>query len=81
MGTVTCEGFNFYKLNLWSITNDLCKPCVLPAPGDHSMVSNGRLLEWDTTGVAAGDYRLELVAVCFGTEQNPKPSANVSIRH
>jgi hypothetical protein len=81
MGTATCPGFNFYKLNLWSISNDICKPCVLPAPGDHTMVNNGLLLQWDTTGVTAGDYRLELVAVCFGTEQNPKPTVNVSIRH
>jgi hypothetical protein len=81
MGTATCSSFNFYKLNLWSISNDICKPCVLPVPGDHTMVNNGILLQWDTTGVTAGEYRLELVAVCFGTEQNPKPSVNVSIRH
>jgi hypothetical protein len=31
--------------------------------------------------VTAGDYGLELIAVCFGTEQNPKPMVNVSIRH
>jgi hypothetical protein len=29
----------------------------------------------------AGDYGLELVVVCFGTEQSPKPRANISIRH
>lgn len=81
MGTATCSSFNFYKLNLWSISNDVCKPCVLPVPGDHTMVNNGLLLQWDTTGVTAGDYRLELVAVCYGTEQNPKPTVNVSIRH
>jgi len=81
MGTAMCMGFNFYKLNLWSISNSVCRPCVLPAPGDHTMVNNGILLDWDTTGVMAGDYGLELVAVCFGTEQNPKPRVDVSIRH
>lgn len=81
MGAAMCAGFNFYKLNLWSISNDVCRPCVLPAPGDHTMVNNGLLLQWDTTGVMAGDYGLELVAVCFGTEQSPKPRVNVSIRH
>jgi hypothetical protein len=76
-----CTGFNNYKLNLWSISNDICKPCVLPAPGDHTMVNDGLLLQWDTTGVTAGDYGLELIVVCFGTEQNPKPRVNISIRH
>ncbi|HEY3291161.1 MAG TPA: hypothetical protein VGK87_13620 [Anaerolineae bacterium] len=81
IGTAMCTGFNNYKLNLWSISNDICKPCVLPAPGDHTMVNDGLLLQWDTTGVTAGDYGLELIVVCFGTEQNPKPRVNISIRH
>jgi hypothetical protein len=81
MGTAMCPSFNFYKLNLWSISSNVCRPCVLPVPGDHTMVNNGLLLQWDTTGVMAGDYGLELIAVCFGTEQNPKPMVNVSIQH
>ena len=80
MGTVTCQSFNYYKLNLWSISNPACNPCVLPAPNDHTMVTNGKLLNWDTKNTTPGDYALELVAVCFGTEQNPKPRINIQIR-
>jgi hypothetical protein len=81
MGTATCKGFDFYKLNLWSLSNDICKPCVLPVTGNHTMVRDGTLFDWDTSGVLAGDYGLELVVVCYGTEQTPKPRVNVSIRH
>ena len=80
MGTATCQSFNYYKLNLWSISNDPCNPCVLPVPNDHTMVTNGRLLHWDTKNVSPGDYALELVVVCFGTEQNPKPKINITIK-
>ncbi|MCL5999000.1 MAG: LXG domain-containing protein [Chloroflexi bacterium] len=81
IGTATCKGFNYYKLNLWSISNSICKPCVLSTPGNHSQVVNSRLARWDTTGVVAGDYDIELVAVCYGTAQNPKPKVRISISH